>query len=235
LASLAGYSDAPARLLDGSAVPASVARRIAHQPGSTWYRLLTDGTGRMLELSSTGYRPGAPLTRAVEALHQRCVQVGCTRPADTSEMDHDIPWPDGPTTQANLSPKCRRHHVAKTAGRFDSAKASDGVVTWTYPTGHTYTKSPPPHPVDHWQHHWQDPESLTHIQHALTALRRELDRDTRQRVTEARRRIAEHQLARWHAQAPPDPDDRDAPDPDHPEPTYDQYTALRPALHEVLG
>jgi hypothetical protein len=197
-------------------VPASVARRVASQPGSTWYRLLTDPAGNILDQSSTGYRPGAALTRAVQAWHQTCVAPGCTRPADAAQADHEVPWPHGPTSAGNLSPKCPRHHIGKTAGRFASTKAADGTITWTYPTGHTYTTNPPRHPVDAWPTDWTEPDSLTHIQHGLAALCRETDRATRARVDDLRRRLIERRLTTWYAQAPPDP-----------EPSTDDYAALR--------
>ncbi len=148
LASLAGYSDAPARLPGGGVIPASLARRIAAEPGSTWYRLLTDPAGHMLELSSQAYTPAPPVSRSVQAQHQTCVGIGCPRPAGQCDHDHERPWPHRPTAQHDLSPKCRSHHNHKTSGRLASSKYPDGTVVWTYPTGHVYTKHPPRHPVD---------------------------------------------------------------------------------------
>lgn len=234
-ATLAGTSDTPGRLPGGGVVPAALARRIACQPTSTWYRLLTDPTGRLLDLSATGYRPSAPLSRAVSVLHPTCIAPGCTRPALGCELDHETPWPAGPTDLGNLSPKCKSHHTAKTAGRLHSAKDADGAVTWTYPTGHTYTTRPPRHPVDHWPQHWVEPDSQHQVQQALAALQRETDRRNRDDITELQHHVLDQRLARWEAQTPPDPwPDRHG---EHHEcePSYEEYTATRPTLQVMLS
>ncbi len=48
-------------------MPAGLARAIAADPDATWYRMLTDPAGRMVELSTTSYRPTAPIWRYVVA------------------------------------------------------------------------------------------------------------------------------------------------------------------------
>ncbi|MGH3367305.1 MAG: DUF222 domain-containing protein [Nocardioidaceae bacterium] len=206
LATLMGFSDRPSRLQDGQTIPACIARQIANQPNSVWYRLLTDDTGRMLELSARGYRPGAALTRSVQAEHPVCVQIGCRHPAHGCESDHETPWPTGATTLANLSPKCPRHHRGKTAGHFHSHKDADGTNTWTYPTGHTYARHPPRHPLNHWPDDWVEPESLTHIQAGLAALEREQARKLRARIDRIEQQILDRRLARWCSRSAPDPE-----------------------------
>jgi predicted restriction endonuclease len=47
-----------------------------------------------------------------------CRWPGCTRSARTCDLDHIVPWPDGPTTADNLIALCRGHHRLKTLGRF---------------------------------------------------------------------------------------------------------------------
>lgn len=42
----------------------------------------------------------------------------------------------------NLHPLCREHHLLKTFCGWEPVLASDGTVTWTSPTGHTYAKVP---------------------------------------------------------------------------------------------
>ncbi len=44
----------------------------------------------------------------------------------------------------NAQGLCRRCNLAKEAPGWISARAPDGTVTTTTPTGHTYTSTPPP-------------------------------------------------------------------------------------------
>ncbi len=43
-----------------------------------------------------------------------CVFPWCTHPAVLADMDHAVPYPDGPTETGNIAPACRTHHRAKT-------------------------------------------------------------------------------------------------------------------------
>jgi hypothetical protein len=156
-------------------------------------------------------------------------------PATGCELDHETPWPAGPTALGNLSPKCKTHHTAKTAKRLSSAKNTDGAVTWRYPTGHTYTTSPPPHPVDEWPQHWVEPDSQRQVQQALAALRRETDRQTRDQITGLKRHALDQRLAHWETQSSPAPGHDRHDQPRESEPSYEEYTATRTALQAMLS
>ena len=67
---------------------------------------------------------------------------GCTRPAHRLDLDHTRPWPDGPTTPANLAGLCRRHHRMKQHGKWRYHLHPDGTITWTSATGRTRTTEP---------------------------------------------------------------------------------------------
>ena len=125
---------------------AETIRAAAMAAGSTWRRLVTDPlTGHAVELSTTAYRPGDRLTRAVWARDQECRVPGCTTPAHRSDLDHDIDHDrGGPTDLSNLSAKHRRHHNHKTSGRWRSTRDGD-LITWTTAAGRTYTS----HPADY--------------------------------------------------------------------------------------
>ncbi len=75
-----------------------------------------------------------------------CMFPGCDHPATTSDIDHTIPWPVGPTHPGNLSPKCRKHHLLKTfyggPGGWRDRQQADWTIVWTAPTGHTYISVP---------------------------------------------------------------------------------------------
>jgi hypothetical protein len=67
------------------------------------------------------------------------------------DLDHDTPWPRGPTSVTNLDPKCRRHHNAKTLGVFHATlTAGPGTgprtVHWTLPAGVQVTTTREPLP-----------------------------------------------------------------------------------------
>jgi hypothetical protein len=90
-------------------------------------------------------------TRAIVAAAARhpatrwCTTVtgpGCTAQAAHADLDHTIPYPDGPTDQCNLGPKCRRHHKAEQASGWKVEQPEPGVIRWTLPSGRTHTTRP---------------------------------------------------------------------------------------------
>ena len=89
----------------------------------------------------------AGLRRLVTVRDPRCAWPGCGRRALSSsgdpgcDLDHDVPWPDGPTCGCNLSPACRRHHRIKQLG-WIKRRTRTGQVRWTSQTGRTWTRHP---------------------------------------------------------------------------------------------
>ena len=67
----------------------------------------------------------------------RCVFPHCQRDARACDLDHTIPYddtgPPGQTRPDNLAPLCRRHHRAKTTGRWQYRRQPDGTYQWTGP------------------------------------------------------------------------------------------------------
>jgi hypothetical protein len=59
-----------------------------------------------------------------------------------TDLDHTTPWPDGPTSQANLAPRCRTHHRAKQALDWKVEQLAPGVARWTLPSGRTHLTTP---------------------------------------------------------------------------------------------
>ncbi|MCZ4498613.1 MAG: endonuclease [Marmoricola sp.] len=115
LETLAGLSDEPGLLSGGAVIPADLARAIATSDGATWYRLLTDPVGDPVALSTKSYQPTGAIWRYVVATNPTCAHQACDRPSVQCELDHDEPYPQGPTDTENLKPRCRRHHKAKHA------------------------------------------------------------------------------------------------------------------------
>ncbi len=149
--SLFGFSNTPGQLMDRSApVIADRVRELAQQKGTLFYRLLTDDNGNLLDVTELGRFPSRKLANAVKFRDGTCTGPTCTVPATRSDLDHIIPVPDGPTTAENLDDKCRNDHRAKTHGGHHTARTGPHTTKWTTPTGHTYTHTDMPFPVETW-------------------------------------------------------------------------------------
>ncbi|MGV9798682.1 DUF222 domain-containing protein [Mycobacterium sp. NPDC003449] len=92
------------------------------------------------------YRIPAKLAAFVRLRDMKCMFPGCGVAAQHCDLDHAIPWPQGPTHPGNLGAKCRSHHLLKTLpaaeGGWADVQHPDGSHTWTAPTGHTYRTTP---------------------------------------------------------------------------------------------
>jgi hypothetical protein len=89
-----------------------------------------------------GYVPSRKLRHLVQARTATCDAPGCQNPAASADLDHTVPWPDGPTSQANLAPRCRTHHRAKQAPDWTVEQLAPGVTRWTLPSGRTHVTTP---------------------------------------------------------------------------------------------
>jgi hypothetical protein len=89
-----------------------------------------------------GYTPSQRLKHLVRARTLTCDAPGCDSPAVRTDLDHTVPWPDGPTDQCNLAPRCRTHHRAKQAPDWNVEQLAPGVARWTTPSGRTHITRP---------------------------------------------------------------------------------------------
>ena len=135
----------------GSGVGAPVGVLVSEGLGVAVVESVGVGTGQVLKTDPTTYRPTAEVTRHVTARDPHCRFPGCMRASRRCDLDHVVPFnhakpqAGGPTTPDNLIPLCRRHHLTKhRAGWHIGYNSSSGNVTWTAPTGHTYTDQPTP-------------------------------------------------------------------------------------------
>ena len=138
--SLAGLTDEPGESLDDQfALSADLVRDLAREPGTLFYRLMTDPLGRILDVAELGRFPSAKLRVAVQARDRTCQVATCSRPAMECDLDHEKPHPRGPTSGDNLRPLCRRHHRLKThldadpttlAMRRAPSRAEHDFATW---------------------------------------------------------------------------------------------------------
>lgn len=113
--SLAGLDDLPGESFDGTfALPAQMIRDLTTEPGTLWFRILTDPRGRILDTTEPRPFPSEALRTSIQARDGTCRFATCSRPAMESDLDHEIPRPHGPTNGENLRALCRRHHNIKT-------------------------------------------------------------------------------------------------------------------------
>jgi hypothetical protein len=89
-----------------------------------------------------GYVPSRKLKHLVRARTATCDAPTCQNPAINTDLDHTIPWPDGPTSQTNLAPRCRTHHRAKQAPDWTVEQLAPGVTRWTLPSGRSHVTTP---------------------------------------------------------------------------------------------
>jgi hypothetical protein len=93
-------------------------------------------------LAEGQYTPSRKLKHLLRARTATCDAPGCNAQAVYCDQDHTAPWPDGPTDQCNLGPKCRRHHRCKQAPGWLVEQSEPGVIRWTLPNGRSHTTTP---------------------------------------------------------------------------------------------
>jgi hypothetical protein len=88
------------------------------------------------------YVPSRRLSHLVRARDQTCTAPACNAQAVYCDLDHTVPYPDGPTCECNLTPKCRRHHRIKQAPDWQVQQPSPGSSIWTTPSGRIHATAP---------------------------------------------------------------------------------------------
>jgi hypothetical protein len=221
---LMGVTDTPGVLSGGESIPAGLVRLLAQDPGSTWYRMLTDPARQCVELSTRSYKPTGPILRQVVAAAGSCFGPVCVTPATESEIDHRVAHPQGATSTENLVPGCKRHHKAKHASGFGLTRQPDGRLDFTTRGGFAHPVETVEQPVDDgWgrEELWQiqlDPaevrDAVLYLRHERSALQecRTLQREAEQQKADYRASYpdaSEEEIHRWvhdddpQAQEPP--------------------------------
>ncbi|MGC2939047.1 MULTISPECIES: HNH endonuclease signature motif containing protein [unclassified Brevibacterium] len=149
-----GRSELPGTFSDGTPVPPAAARALAGE-SPTWHRILTDpASGTPIDARSRSYYIPADVRAPLSGKWQSCSAPGCTRRAETSEVDHIIPFDHadpargGQTTFENLHPICKPDHQAKTDRRFSIRMTEDGAVEYAFTRGVVAKMYPPDNPIN---------------------------------------------------------------------------------------
>ncbi|MFG1851383.1 DUF222 domain-containing protein [Actinomadura geliboluensis] len=145
LDTLTGGQD-PARLTDGTPIPAAQARRIALNAGVS--PLLLGGGNTPLYLGHRVRFATAPQRQVLETLYSTCAVEGCEVPGTLCEVDHVNGWALGhsPTDIDKLALTCGWHNRYKHTNpdRIHITKTPDGRYTYRlHPPGTGQTTRPP--------------------------------------------------------------------------------------------
>ncbi len=99
----------PARLSDGTRLPASAAQRLGCD--SRLSAIIIDATGKPLHASGTHRNATQRERRALHAQWGGCATDGCTEPSSHTRPHHVIPWWLSKITRLkDLAPLCEHHH-----------------------------------------------------------------------------------------------------------------------------
>jgi Domain of unknown function (DUF222) len=201
-----GLASDPGQLAGYGPVAAGLARQIAvdaarHDPMTTTWQcvIINDVHGTVLgvgrPIRTPRHDPPPRLAGLVRAAEPTCVFPGCTVPSRRCDLDHRMPYPNGPTCACNVQPLCRTHHRLRTTGLInvrlvqpgEDPDAPPGTVEWTTRAGLTYRR-PPALPVPPAL-----AAALVHVPRRLAELRRAdaaqlRDLNAHLRAAQARRR-----------------------------------------------
>lgn len=130
-----------AELIGYGPISDHAAREVAADT-DVWEKIEVDLSG--IVLSVDRYRPTPQMMRFLSARDIHCRAPGCRARAQRCDVDHTIDAArGGPTRTDNLAVLCRGHHVLKHHSRWKVKQHSDGVLTWTSPTGRDHVEQPP--------------------------------------------------------------------------------------------
>ena len=119
-------------------------QRLVDERGADLRTIVLDDGGEVVGVGQkTRVAPGW-LREAIWARDLSVRDPDGTTPVRRADLDHLVPWPDGPTTVDNLQPVGRRWHNHKTARSWTVHRARDGTTVWRHRRhGWTIRLAPP--------------------------------------------------------------------------------------------
>jgi hypothetical protein len=126
-ATVEGRSDKPGYLPGYGAIPAATVQEMAKNAS---LRPVSAPNDLVIEPQ---YRPPAGLARFIRCRDLTCRWPGCDAPAMGCDIDHSVPYPQGPTHPSNNKPYCRIHRLTKTFWAGKDKQLQDRAVIWTRP------------------------------------------------------------------------------------------------------
>jgi hypothetical protein len=143
LSTLLELDDKPGELPGWGPVISDIARQVVEEQfGSEWRYTVTGENGDPIGTGTTRRRPTISQKRLAQTLNPTCVFPGCRIPSIDCDLDHNQPWAQGgQTTEENLGPLCRHHHVIRHHG-WTIIQTQPGSYQLTSPLGHSYTSQP---------------------------------------------------------------------------------------------
>lgn len=141
---LAGLDDLPGELDGHGAIPADLSRALAASAATVTAVAVDPSCGTALDLGRTVYRPRQAQRDCVNQRDQTCRFPSCRQPPWRCQLDHSDEFcpgkqDGGVTCPCNLACLCKFHHDLKTFGLWDIDHHADNSITFTSPTGRTYT------------------------------------------------------------------------------------------------
>lgn len=133
---LLGLSDTPAEIPGVGPIPADVVREMIADTKIRWL-IVSGDDGRLLHHCDRTWRPSARTAEVVRTRYVNSVGPHSDRLATRCQLDHNVPWPAGPTDTDNLTPLDGGWHLGKTHGRMQLRRRPDGSIEWTTPLGQT--------------------------------------------------------------------------------------------------
>lgn len=112
-------------------VSSDTLQRLVDQRGADVRTIVFDDS-RVVGVGRRTAIPPGWLREAVWATHVAVNDPEGTTPVRRADLDHEDPWPDGPTDADNLQPLGRRWHNHKTTGAWTVRRSRDGTTTWRH-------------------------------------------------------------------------------------------------------
>ena len=84
------------------------------------------------------HRQAVRLMTPADAFPYATASVNQTGGWITVQIDHTVPWPQGPSAIGNYGPLTLLHHMIKTHGHWDVVQPFPGIYLWRDPHGTLY-------------------------------------------------------------------------------------------------